>query len=84
MMPHSPNSRVPWWKWSSAVTALIITGTGAWFASRPKKPPSIVSIDVKVNGVLHETVPYVKAEIPTTLTPNPKATSLPAATSGSR
>ena len=85
-MPHSetPSSRVPWWKWSSAAAALIITVAGAWWASRPKKPPSIVSIDVKVNGVIHETVPYVKAEIPEKLTPDPKTTSLPAVANGSR
>jgi len=85
-MPHSgtPNSHLPWWKWSSAAAAVSITLAGVWWASRPPKAPSIVSIDVKVNGVVHETVPYVKAKIPETLTPDPKTTSLPAVTSGSQ
>jgi uncharacterized membrane protein YjjB (DUF3815 family) len=48
---------VPWWKWSSAVAALIVTATGTWWASRPAKPPSIVSIDVKVTGIVSKTVP---------------------------
>jgi hypothetical protein len=60
----------PWWKLSSAAAALIITAGAAWFASRPVKPPHIVSIDVKVTGMVPKTeAPYVKAEIPTTLTP---------------
>ena len=79
---------VPWWKWSSAVAALIVTGGGAWWASRPAKPPSTVSIDVKVTGIVSKDAPYVKAEIPETLTPAPKttlpATSLPAGANGSR
>jgi hypothetical protein len=60
---------VPWWKWSSAAAALIITVAGAWWASRPPKPPSIVSIDVKVTGIVSKAAPYVKSEIPETLTP---------------
>ncbi len=86
-MRHSetPSSRMPWWKWSPAAAALIITVAGAWWASRPPKKPSIVSIDVKVTGVVSKAeVPYVKAEIPETLTPDPKTTSLPAAATGSR
>jgi hypothetical protein len=59
----------PWWKWSSAAAALIVTLVAVWWASRPPKPPGIVSIDVKVTGVVQKTVPYVKAEIPETLTP---------------
>jgi hypothetical protein len=65
-----PERGFPWWKWTSAAAALIITLTAAWFASRPAKPPHIVSIDVKVTGVVPKAeAPYVKAEIPTTLTP---------------
>jgi hypothetical protein len=76
--------RGPWWKWSSAALALIITVAGAWWASRPPKPPSIVSIDVKVTGIVSKEAPYVKSEIPETLTPDPKTTSLPAVANGSR
>ena len=72
-MPHSeiPNRRVPWWKWSSAAAALIITAGAAWFASRPPKPPQIVSVDVNVTGIVGQprTVPVIKAEIPEKLTP---------------
>jgi hypothetical protein len=64
-----PKNDVIWWKWSLAAAALIVTVAGAWWASRPPKPPAIVSIDVKVTGVVQKTVPYVKAEIPETLTP---------------
>ena len=64
--------------------ALVITAAGAWWASRPPKPPSIVSIDVKVTGIVSKPVPYVKSEIPETLTPEPVTTSSPAVTSGSR
>jgi anti-sigma-K factor RskA len=54
----------PWWRWTSAAAAVIITLTAAWFASRPAKPPHIVSIDVNVTGVVPKAeVPYVKAEI---------------------
>jgi len=59
----------PWWKWSSAAVALIVTLVAVWWASRPPKPPGIVSIDVKVTGIVQETAPYVKAKIPETLTP---------------
>jgi hypothetical protein len=59
----------PWWKWSSAAVALIVTLVAVWWASRPPKPPGIVSIDVKVTGIVQKTAPYVKAEIPETLTP---------------
>jgi hypothetical protein len=60
----------PWWKWTSAAAALIITLGAAWWASRPAKPPHIVSVDVKVTGVVPKAeAPYVKAEIPKTLTP---------------
>jgi hypothetical protein len=67
----APERGFPWWKWTSAAAALIITLTAAWFASRPVKPPHIVSIDVNVTGIVPKaaTAPYVKAEIPTTLTP---------------
>lgn len=65
-----PANGIPWWKWSSIAAAVIITLSGAWWASRPAKPPHIVSIDVKVTGVVPKTeVPYVKAEIPAKLTP---------------
>jgi hypothetical protein len=65
-----PERGVPWWKWTSAAAAVIITLGAAWWASRPAKPPQIVSIDVKVTGVVPKAeVPYVKAEIPETLTP---------------
>ena len=64
--------KLPWWKWSSAVVALVTTLVTAWWASRPPKPPSIVSIDVKVTGVVQKSVPYVKAEIPETLPPTRK------------
>jgi hypothetical protein len=67
-VPHRPAH--PWWKWSSAAAAVVITLGAAWWASRPAKPPQIVSIDVKVTGVAPKAeVPYVKAEIPQTLTP---------------
>jgi hypothetical protein len=74
----------PWWKWSSAAVALSITLGGAWWVSRPPKPPAIVSVDVKVTGIVDKTVPYVKAELPETLTPVPKTTSSPVAAHGSR
>ena len=65
-----PERGFPWWKLTSAAAALIITIGAAWFASRPVKPPHIVSIDVNVTGVVPKPeAPYVKAEIPTTLTP---------------
>ena len=68
---RAPERGFPWWKWTSAAAALIITLTAAWFASRPAKPPHIVSVDVNVTGIVPKatTAPYVKAEIPTTLTP---------------
>jgi hypothetical protein len=60
----------PWWRWTSAAAAVIITLGAAWLASRPAKPPHVASIDVKVTGVAPKAeVPYVKAEIPTRLTP---------------
>jgi hypothetical protein len=46
--------RIPWWKWSSAATAVIITASAAWFASRPPKPPQIVSVDVNVTGIVQQ------------------------------
>ncbi len=65
-----PERGIPWWKWTSAAAAVIITLGAVWWASRPVKPPHIVSIDVKVTGVVPRAeVPYVKAEIPETLTP---------------
>jgi len=61
---------VAWWKGISAAAAVIITAGGAWLLSRPVPPPHIVSVDMKVTGVVGKTeAPYVKAEIPTTLTP---------------
>jgi len=66
------------------VAALLITLGGAWWASRPPKPPAIVSVDVKVTGIVDKTAPYVKAEIPETLTPNPEFTSSPVVVHGSR
>ncbi len=63
--PASPiRPALPWWKWSSAAAALILSAAGAWFASRPPKPPQIVSVDVNVTGVIQKEVPVVKAEIP--------------------
>jgi len=60
----------PWWKWTSAAAAVIITFTAAWLASRPAKPPHVVSIDVNVTGVVPKAeVPYAKAAIPEKLTP---------------
>jgi hypothetical protein len=55
-----PQQRVPWWKWSSTAVALIITSAGAWRTSQPPKPPAIVSIDVKVTGVVSKKPPRVK------------------------
>gem|GEM_PF-5570689 len=79
-MPRSriQNSPVPWWKWSSSTAALTITLVGGWYASRPPKPPAIVSIDVKVTGVVQKTVPLTKAEVRKTFTRNRKTTSSPA------
>jgi hypothetical protein len=60
----------PWWKWTSAAAAVIITLGDAWWASRPAQPPHMVSIDVNVTGVIPKReVPYVKADISETLTP---------------
>ncbi|GEM_PF-3487946 len=55
---------LPWWKWSSAAAALVLSAAGAWFASRPPKPPQIVSVDVNVTGVVQHEAPVVKAKIP--------------------
>jgi hypothetical protein len=61
---------VPWWKWSSAAAALIITATAAWFASRPPKPPQIVSVDVNVTGIVEQNkVLPLPSPIPEKLTP---------------
>ena len=59
----------PWWKWTSAAAALVITLSAAWWASRPPRPPEIVSIDVKVTGVAPALVPLERAEIPATIQP---------------
>jgi hypothetical protein len=60
----------PWWKWSSPAAALILTSTAAWFASRPAKPPQIVSVDVNVTGIVQgDKVTPVPSKIPETLTP---------------
>ena len=59
----------PWWKWSSAAAAVIITLSAAWWLSRPVEPPHIVSIDVKVTGIVSGPVPVVPSKIPETLTP---------------
>jgi hypothetical protein len=64
-----PTRGTPWWKWTSAAAALIITLGAAWWASRPPKPPQIVSVDVKVTGIAQTQVPLVPSEIPKTLTP---------------
>jgi hypothetical protein len=64
-----PERGVPWWKWTSAAAALIITMGGAWWASRPPKPPQIVSVDVKVTGIVPKEVAPVPAKIPEKLTP---------------
>ncbi|HEY2843861.1 MAG TPA: hypothetical protein VGJ09_09430 [Bryobacteraceae bacterium] len=61
---------LPWWKWTSAAAALILTSGGTWWASRPAKPPQIVSIDVKVTGILpKKEIPLVHSEIPAVLQP---------------
>jgi hypothetical protein len=61
---------LPWWKWSSAAAALVITATAAWFASRPPKPPQIVSVDVNVTGIVQQNkVLPVPSPIPEKLTP---------------
>jgi hypothetical protein len=60
---------IPWWKWSSAAAAVILTCAAAWWASRPAKPPQIVSIDVKVTGIVPAHVEPVPAKIPEKLTP---------------
>jgi len=68
--PARRHAAYPWWRWTSAAAAVVITVAAAWWASRPAKPPQIVSIDVKVTGVVPKAeVPYVKAEIPEKLTP---------------
>ncbi len=61
---------LPWWKWSSAAAALVLSLAGAWLASRPPKPPQIVSVDVNVTGVIQKEAPVVKATIPDRLTPD--------------
>jgi hypothetical protein len=66
-MPKRAGS--PWWKWSSAAAALVVTLTTAWWASRPPKPPQIVSVDVKVTGIVPREVAPVPAKIPEKLTP---------------
>jgi len=59
----------PWWKWTSAAAALIVTLSAAWWISRPPEPPEIASIDVTVTGVVPATVPVKPSEIPETLSP---------------
>jgi len=59
----------PWWRWISAAAALILTAAGTWWASRPPQPPQIVSVDVKVTGIVPRAVPVVTAKIPEKLTP---------------
>jgi hypothetical protein len=62
--------RIPWWKWSSAVAAVIITASAAWLASRPPKPPQIVSVDVNVTGIVQQgKVLPVPSPIPEKLSP---------------
>jgi len=63
--PIQIHPSMPWWKWTSAAAALVITLGAAWCASRPVPPPHIVSIDVKVTGIAPKEVPVEKAEIPT-------------------
>jgi len=64
-VPATPiRPSLPWWKWSSAAAALVLSAAGAWFASRPPKPPQIVSVDVNVTGVVQSEAPVVKAKIP--------------------
>lgn len=60
---------VPWWRWSSAAAAVIITLSAAWWASRPEKPPHIVSVDVKVTGIVPTHVEPIPSAVPETLTP---------------
>ena len=62
--PAPVRERHPWWKWSSAAAALVLSLAGAWFASRPPRPPRIVSVDVNVTGVVPQEAPVVKAKIP--------------------
>ncbi|MBZ5633885.1 MAG: hypothetical protein LAO55_12250 [Acidobacteriia bacterium] len=72
MMPPLtvPERGIPWWKWTSAAAALIITAGAAWWASRPVKPPQIVSVDVKVTGIVAQAkVQPIPSVIPETLTP---------------
>ena len=70
--------RSPWWKWSSAAAALLITCTAAWFASRPPKPPQIVSVDVNVTGIVgQDKVVPVPSPIPEKLTPVASAKPAP-------
>jgi len=57
----------PWWRWSSAAAALFLTVGGTWWASRPPKPPQIVSVDV--TGIVPREVPVLPAKIPEKLTP---------------
>jgi hypothetical protein len=59
----------PWWKWSSFAAAVVLTLAGAWWASRPPKPPQIVSVDVKVTGIVPREVAPIPAKIPEKLTP---------------
>ena len=60
----------PWWRWSSAVAAVVITCTAAWLASRPAKPPQIVSVDVNVTGIVQgNKVMPLPSPIPEKLTP---------------
>jgi len=71
-MPAAPvqiRPAYPWWRWISAAAALILTAGGTWWASRPPKPPQIVSVDVKVTGIVPREAPVVRAKIPEKLTP---------------
>jgi hypothetical protein len=68
-VPIQIRPALPWWKWTSAAAAVFITVGAAWWASRPVRPPQIVSIDVKVTGIAPKEVPVQKAAIPTVLKP---------------
>ena len=54
---------VPWWKWIPAAAALVSTLTGAWWVSKPPRPPAVVSVDVTVTGFV-DPVPLEPSQLP--------------------